>query len=120
MFPLISAIHYDIDPISVEDAFECFMEAVSGGRRYGGMGRGPGYFKRQWKSHHPELPPRVTSTRTIGTLFAQCKKHGMKFPWADSVFWDDDFDSQRKELSQSRYVLDEELCELFGLKLGEK
>jgi hypothetical protein len=123
MFPLISAIHDEVDPISEEEAFECFMEAVSGGARYGGIGRGPGYFKRQWKSHHPELPPRVTSIRTLGTLFAQCKKHGMKFPWASSVIWDDDFERQLKELSQSKYVLDpelyEEFRELFSVKTGE-
>jgi hypothetical protein len=118
LFPLISAIHDPIDPISEEDAFECFMEAISSGRRYGVMGRGPGLFQRQWKSHHPELPPRVNSVRTLGTLFDQCKKHGMKLPWADSVIWDDDFERMLKEQSQSRYVFDDkelydEICELL-------
>jgi hypothetical protein len=122
MFPLISAIHDPIDPISEEDAFECFMEALSGGKRYGVMGRGPGFFKRQWKSHHPELPPRVNSVRTLGTLFAECKKHGMKFPWTDSVIWDDDFERMLKEQSQSRYVLnDKELYdELVNYCYSEK
>jgi hypothetical protein len=123
MFPLISAIHDPIDPISEEDAFDCFMEALSGGKRFGVMGRGPGYFKRQSKSHHPELPPRVNSVRTLGTLFAQCKKRGMKFPWVDSVFWDDDFERMRKELSRPGPVFDDEelykeICAL--LKRGER
>ena len=117
MFPLQNAIHDPVDPISEADAFECFMEAVSGGARYGIMGRGPGYFQRQWKSHHPEFPSRIISSRGLGTLFGQCKKHGMQFPWADSVVWEDDFVRQCKELSQSKPVVDEtlldELPELF-------
>jgi hypothetical protein len=58
MLPLIGAIHDD-DPsgtLTVEEAFDCFMLAVSGGARYGSMGRGAGYFARQWRSHHPERP----------------------------------------------------------------
>jgi hypothetical protein len=105
MFPLISAIHDPVDPISVEDAFDCFMEAISGGERYGRMGRNQQYFARQWRSHHPELPPRVSSTRTLGTLFGACKKHGMKLPWTDAVAWEDDFERQHKELEELKQSL---------------
>lgn len=46
MLPLIGAMH-DED-LTVEEAEECFLEAVSGGDRYGLPGRGLGYFKRQF------------------------------------------------------------------------
>jgi hypothetical protein len=120
MFPLISAIHDPVDPISEDEAFECFMEAVSGGARYGIMGRGPGFFHRQWESHHPELPPRVSKTRELGTLFGVCKKHGMQLPWIDSVIWDDDFERQRKEISETKQVIDPKLWEEISEILGEK
>jgi hypothetical protein len=49
MLPLIGAIHdeNEYNRLTVEEAFECFMEAVSGGARYGMMGRGQAYFARQ-------------------------------------------------------------------------
>ena len=61
MFPLQTAIHDPVDPISEADAFECFMEAVSGGARYGIMGRGPRIL-----SAPVEIPSSgVTATRNL-------------------------------------------------------
>ena len=50
MLPLIGAIHEEdeYDRLTIDETFECFMLAVSGGSRYGTLGRGPGLFKRQW------------------------------------------------------------------------
>jgi hypothetical protein len=75
MLPLIGCIHQEHDPLTADEAFECFMLVVSGGARYGTPGRGPGYFARQWKSHHP---------------------FGMKTN--DTIAWEEDFERQRKDL----------------------
>jgi hypothetical protein len=95
MLPLIGMIH-DENRLEIEEAEECFLLAVSGGERYGVMGRGPGYFKRQWRSHRPEVARE--GTRSLGSLVLFCQKHGMKLPWSDAVLWDQDFERQRKEL----------------------
>jgi hypothetical protein len=98
MLPLIGAIH---DPnensrITIEEATLCFMEAVSGGTRYGTMGRGPGYFMRQWKSHHPELPSR-TGGKSLGGLIYMAQQNGMKLPWVGEVQWERDYLRQKEE-----------------------
>jgi hypothetical protein len=75
MLPLIGMIH-DENALTIEQAEECFMEAVSGGARYNTMGRGPTYFRRQWRSHRPELARQ--GTRSLGSLFLFCRNNGMK------------------------------------------
>jgi hypothetical protein len=72
------------------------MEAISGGRRYGLMGRGPGFFARQWKSHHPERPNY--HRMTLGTLIRAAKLAGMTV--LDTVAWEDDFQRQKRELEK--------------------
>jgi len=62
MFPLISAIHDSADPISEVEAFECFMEAVSGGVRYGVVGRGQGLLSASGN-------PIIRSCRHVLTQF---------------------------------------------------
>jgi hypothetical protein len=98
ILPLIGMIH-DENDLSIEEAEECFLEAVSGGPRYGTMGRGQGYFKRQWRSHKPELARH--GQRTIGSLIKFCRDHGMMtLPWAGKVKWQEDFERQEKELQE--------------------
>lgn len=106
MLPLIGMIHDD-NGLTIEEAEECFMEAVSGGERYNTMGRGPGYFKRQWRSHRPELARQ--GTRSIGSLVLFCQQHGMKLPWGSGVVvWEQDFERQRKELAELKQYLNVE------------
>ena len=98
MLPLIGMIH-DENDLSIEEAEDCFLEAISGGERYGSAGRGQGYFKRQWRSHRPELAR--SGTRSIGSLIKFCKDHGMKLPWSTAVVaWENDFERQRQELQE--------------------
>jgi hypothetical protein len=78
MLPLIGA--WLDDELSVEEAEECFLEAVSGGARYGMPGRGLGYFERQFRSH---LGSRRNDHAHLGTLIGFCKEHGYVLPWKD-------------------------------------
>ena len=97
MLPLIGAIHEEeYNRLTADEAFECFMLAVSGGARYGNMGRGPGYFKRQWDSHHPERPNY--HRMSLGTLIRACKLLGMK--QEDTVSWEADFQRMLKEAQE--------------------
>ncbi len=106
MLPLIGMIH-DENGLTIEQVEECFMEAVSGGARYNTMGRGPTYFKRQWRSHRPELARQ--GTRSLGSLVLFCRNNGMKLlPWSDAVAWEQDFERQRKELSELKQMVSEE------------
>lgn len=106
MLPLIGMIH-DENGLTVEQAEECFMEAVCGGARYNTMGRGPTYFRRQWRSHRPELARQ--GTRSLGSLVLFCQNNGMKLlPWSDAVAWEEDFQRQRKELSELKQRVSEE------------
>jgi hypothetical protein len=85
MLPLIGMVH-DLDEnnrITLDEAEECFLEAVSGGVRYGTVGRGIALFKRQWRSHKPELARQ--GTRSIGSLVKFCQEHGMQLPWSSAV-----------------------------------
>jgi hypothetical protein len=72
------------------------MEAVSGGARYGTMGRGPGYFARQWRSHHPERPNY--HHMSLGTLIRAAKLLGMTV--LDTVSWEESYERQLAELQK--------------------
>jgi hypothetical protein len=100
MLPLIGAMRDG--ELTAEEAEEYFMLAVSGGERYGDQGRGPGYFKRQWRSH---LHSTRNGHRTLGTLFYVCKENGMLLPWTDAVLWEDSFEAQRKELAALKQTI---------------
>jgi hypothetical protein len=99
MLPLIGA--WLDEELTVEEAEECFLEAVSGGARYGMPGRGLGYFKRQFRSH---LGSRRNDHAHLGTLIAFCKEHGYVLPWKDEVSWEDEFLRQQEELSKPTVV----------------
>jgi hypothetical protein len=99
MLPLIGA--WLDEELTVEEAEECFLEAVSGGRRYGTPGRGLGYFKRQFRSH---LGSRPDKHRHLGNLINFCKEHGYIPPWKDEVKWEDDFLRQQENLSKPTVV----------------
>jgi hypothetical protein len=100
MLPLIGAIHDEEkhNQLALEEAEELFLEAVSGGERYGTMGRGEGYFRRQWRSHRPEL--RRNGTKSIGGLIYFSTQNGFKLPW----------------INQKTYSYNEEIEELKNLK----
>jgi hypothetical protein len=116
MLPLIGAIHDDnkANQLSLEEAEELFLEAVSGGERYGTMGRGEGYFRRQWRSHRPEL--KRNGTKSIGGLVWFCTEHGMKLPWVNKVFWQPSFDAQQKELSEKHDIVPDDVAALLKKK----
>jgi hypothetical protein len=82
MLPLIGMIH-DENDLTIEEAQECFMEAICGGDRYGSPGRGAGYFMRQWKSHRPEI--RRHGTRSLGSIIYFCQQNGIDIPWISKV-----------------------------------
>jgi hypothetical protein len=111
MLRLIGAIHdeNEYNQLTIEEAFDCFMEAVSGGARYGVMGRGPGYFARQWKSHHPERPNY--HRMSLGTLIRAAKLAGMTV--LDTVAWEDDFERQLKELQELKQVAPQDIIDEF-------
>jgi hypothetical protein len=111
MLPLIGAVHDDNkhNQITIEEAEELFLEAVSGGERYNTMGRGEGYFRRQWRSHRPEV--RRNGTKSIGGLVWFCQEHGMKLPWVNQVFWN--FNEQHKELSEKRDTIPDDVVALL-------
>jgi hypothetical protein len=81
MLPLIGAIHDEnkYNQITIEEAEELFMEAISGGERYGTMGRGQRYFMRQWRSHRPEI--KRVGTKSLGGLIWFVKENGGILPW---------------------------------------
>jgi hypothetical protein len=103
MLPLIGAMRDG--ELTTEEAEECFMLAVSGGERYEVQGRGPGYFRRQWKSH---LNSSRNGHRTLGTLIHVCKENGMALPWSDAVLWEDSFEAQRRELAELKQTINAE------------
>jgi hypothetical protein len=108
MLPLIGA--WLDEELTVGEAEECFLEAVSGGARYGMPGRGLGYFKRQFRSH---LGSRPTNHRHLGNLINFCKEHGYIPPWKDEVKWEDEFFRQKEELSKPT-VVDFDIKKLIG------
>jgi hypothetical protein len=103
MLPLIGAIHDsdDNNRITEAEAEECFMLAVSGGARFGTIGRGPGYFKRQWKSHRPQLARN--GTKSIGGLIFAAESNGFELPWKDKIAWEAEFQQMLKEQKEERY-----------------
>jgi hypothetical protein len=103
MLPLLGAVQDH--ELSIEQAEECFMLAVSGGARYGTAGRGQRYFQRQWRSH---LNSQRAKHSTLATLFWVCQKFGMKLPWTGAVAWEEDFQRQLRELSQLYQVVSDE------------
>jgi hypothetical protein len=114
MLPLIGAIH---DPdenssLTIDEALECFMLAVSGGARYGSIGRGQGYFRRQWKSHRPELPRN--GTKSLGGLVFAAESNGFKLPWKGIVSWEPEFKRQLEESEKQRQTISLEDKALFG------
>jgi hypothetical protein len=114
MLPLIGAIHdeNEANQLTIEEAEECFMEAISGGARYNTMGRGPGYFMRQWKSHRPELA-RTYGNKSLGGLIFAAKEAGMKLPWVDEVMWEEDWLKQKEELEAQRQTVSQADKKLF-------
>jgi hypothetical protein len=79
MLPLIGMIHDD-NKLTIDEALECFLEAVCGGARYGTPGRGHAHFMRSWRSHRPEIQ-RHGKTKSIGSLIHFCKENGIDIPW---------------------------------------
>lgn len=113
MLPLIGCIHDPDDnyTLSMEEALECFMIAVSGGARYGTVGRGPGYFKRQWKSHRPELARN--GTKSLGGLIFAAETNGFTLPWKGIVMWEADYLRMKAELEKKQFI-SQDVRDLFG------
>jgi hypothetical protein len=109
MLPLIGAIHDEQkhNQLTLEEAEELFLEAVSGGERYGTMGRGEGYFRRQWRSHRPEL--RRNGTKSLGGLIWFCTENGMKLPWVNQTKWDSSFFEQEAQLGSLTQTIPDDL-----------
>jgi len=114
MLPLIGAIHDDNEAnnITIDEATELFLEAVSGGARYGVMGRGQGYFMRQWKSHRPEIPRN--GTKSLGGLIWAAKENGFKPPWIGEVMWEEDYLKQKEELERKKQSISQADKDLFS------
>jgi hypothetical protein len=114
MLPLIGAIHDDneANTLTIDEATELFLEAVSGGPRYGVMGRGQGYFMRQWKSHRPELPRN--GTKSLGGLIWAAKENGFKPPWIGEVMWEEDYNRMKEELEKQRLSISQADKDLFS------
>ena len=105
MFPLLGEVREG--NITLEQGEELFLEAVSGGERYGVDGRGINYFRRQWRSH---IHSSRNGKKHLGSLIELCKANGIKLFWLDAVKWEDDFKRQRKELEElKRTISDEDL-----------
>jgi hypothetical protein len=100
MLPLLGEVREG--NITLEQGEELFLEAISGGARYGVGGRGINYFRRQWRSH-------INSSRNgkmhLGSLIKACNDNCMKPPWSDTVKWEQDFQRQRKELEELKQTI---------------
>jgi hypothetical protein len=108
MFPLIGeAIAGNF---TMDEAEELFLEAVSGGERYGGQGRGERYFRRQWRSH---LHSSRNGQRTLGSLITACKANGMPTPWKDTVFWQKSYEEQLEAIKKITQTVDADILEMF-------
>jgi hypothetical protein len=114
MLPLIGAIHdeNEANQLTIDEATELFLEAVSGGARYGVMGRGQGYFMRQWKSHRPEFPR--LGTKSIGGLIWAAKENGFKPPWIGEVMWEEDYLKMKEELERQKISISQADQDLFN------
>lgn len=114
MLPLIGAIHdeNEANQLTIDEATELFLEAVSGGARYGVLGRGQGYFMRQWKSHRPEFPRN--GTKSLGGLIWAAKENGFKPPWIGEVMWEEDYLKMKEELERQKTSISQADKDLFG------
>lgn len=83
MFPLIGMIH-DENDLTIEEAQECFLEAICGGARYGAPGRGLAMAMRSWRSHRPEMH-RYGKPKSLGSLIHFCKENGIDIPWVSKA-----------------------------------
>ena len=113
MLPLIGAIHDpdDNNSLTEAEAEELFMLAVSGGERYGSIGRGPSYFRRQWKSHRPQLAR--SGTKSLGGLIFAAESNGFILPWKGVVMWEEDYQRILKEQTEQRKEIPEDLFALL-------
>ena len=113
MLPLIGAIHDPDDNNHIEEAEaeELFMLAVSGGERYGSIGRGPSYFRRQWKSHRPHLARN--GTKSLGGLIFAAESNGFVLPWKDKVMWEDDYIRMKERAEKERNEVSPDLAALL-------
>ena len=113
MLPLIGAIHDpdDNNTLTEAEAEELFMLAVSGGARYGSIGRGPGYFMRQWRSHRPQLARN--GTKSLGGLIYAAESNGFVLPWKDKVFWEADYIAMKERAEKERNQVSEDLVALL-------
>ena len=108
MFPLLGEVREG--NLTLEQAEELFLEAVSGGERYGTAGRGIAYFRRQWRSHiHSNRNGRMT----LGTLVKACKEHGMPIPWKNRVVWEDSYEEQLAAIQKLNQSIDDDTFELL-------
>ena len=108
MFPLFGeAIAGNM---TMEEAEELFLEAVSGGQRYGMPGRGMGYFRRQWRSH---LHSARNGERTLGCLIEACKEYGMPQPWKNTVSWESSYQEQLDAIQNLNQTIDSETFDLL-------
>jgi hypothetical protein len=103
MLPLLGEVREG--SITLEQGEDLFLEAVSGGERYGSPGRGLSYFRRQWRSH---IHSSRNGRRHLGSLIKECMRLGMKCSWADTVKWERDFLRQQKELSELKQTISDE------------
>lgn len=115
MLPLIGAVHDENEhnSLTLAEAEELFMMAISGGARYGTLGRGPGYFMRQWRSHRPELPPRY-GNKSMGGLIWAAKNAGMELPWAGKIVWNESFARQLAELRGEEQIVPDDISRDFS------
>jgi hypothetical protein len=103
MLPLLGEVR--AGNITLEQGEDLFLEAVSGGARYGVDGRGINFFRRQWRSH---LNSSRNGKMHLGSLIKACNDNGMKPPWSDTVKWEQDFHRQQKELEELKQTIDVE------------
>jgi hypothetical protein len=103
MLPLLGEVREG--SITSEQGEDLFLEAVSGGERYGSPGRGLAYFRRQWRSH---IHSSRNGRKHLGSLIKECMRLGMKCAWADTVKWERDFIRQQKELSELKQTISDE------------
>jgi hypothetical protein len=113
MLPLIGMIH-DENNLTIEEAQDCFMEAICGGDRYGSRGRGAGYFMRQWRSHRPEI--RRHGTRSLGSIIYFCQQNGIDIPWISKYEIYDPVKHDPHYNAPCRWATEEDIMQSFFQK----
>ena len=108
MFPLLGEVR--AGNLTLEQAEELFLEAVSGGERYGTAGRGIAYFRRQWRSH---IHSSQNGKMNLGTLVKACKELGMPVPWKNRVVWEDSYEEQLDAIQKLNQSIDDDTFELL-------